>query len=132
MGLFSRQFLSKTIVTHKQVGDKYETVAKAYLTRRGLSLIEQNFIAKCGEIDLIMRHNNTVVFAEVKYRKQTRYGHAAEMVTAKKAQKLLKTANVWLMQQGLSVHSTDFRFDIVAIEGPNDNINWIQNAITQG
>ncbi len=39
----------------------------------------------------------------LRYRKQTRYGHAAEMVTAKKSQKLLKTANVWLMQQGLSV-----------------------------
>lgn len=132
MGLFSRTFLSKATVTHKQVGDKYETVAKNYLIGHGLSLIQQNFIAKCGEIDLIMRHNNTVVFAEVKYRKQTRYGHAAEMVTAKKSQKLLKTANVWLMQQGLSVHSTDFRFDIVAIEGPNEHIDWIQNAITQG
>ncbi|MFS1459750.1 YraN family protein [Vibrio lentus] len=132
MGLFSRKFLSKPTITHKQVGDKYETVAKNYLVRHGLSLIEQNFIAKCGEIDLIMRHNNTVVFAEVKYRKQTGYGHAAEMVTAKKSQKLLKTANVWLMQQGLSVHSTDFRFDIVAIEGPNDDIDWIKNAITQG
>ena len=132
MGLFSRTFLSKAKVTHKQVGDQYEAVAKAYLTRHGLSLIQQNFIAKCGEIDLIMRHNNTIVFAEVKYRKQTRYGHAAEMVTAKKSQRLLKTAQVWLMQQGLSVHSTDFRFDIIAIEGPDDNINWIQNAITQG
>ena len=132
MGLFSRTFLSKATVTHKQVGDQYEAVAKAYLTRHGLSLIQQNFIAKCGEIDLIMRHNNTIVFAEVKYRKQTRYGHAAEMVTAKKSQRLLKTAQVWLMQQGLSVHSTDFRFDIIAIEGSDDHINWIQNAITQG
>jgi putative endonuclease len=132
MGLFSRKFLSKPAITHKQIGDKYEAVAKAYLIRHGLSLIEENFIAKCGEIDLIMCHNNTVVFIEVKYRKQTRYGHAAEMVTAKKSYKLLKTANVWLMHQGMSVHSTDFRFDIIAIEGPNDDIDWIQNAITQG
>jgi putative endonuclease len=132
MGLFSRTKLVQKLNAHRQVGDRYERVAKEHLEGHGLSLIEQNFVAKCGEIDLIMHHNQTIVFVEVKYRKQTRYGHAAEMVTASKAKKLINTANLWLMKQGMSVHSTNFRFDVVAIEGPSEQINWIENAITQG
>ncbi|MGF1753234.1 YraN family protein [Vibrio makurazakiensis] len=122
MGLFSR----------KQIGNHYEALASKYLTRQGLTIIEQNFSAKCGEIDLIMRDNSCIVFVEVKYRKQNDYGHAVEMVTPQKMRKLVKTANVWLLKQGLSAHSTDFRFDVVAIEQHGNNIEWIENAITQG
>lgn len=122
MALFSR----------RKIGNHYEELANKYLVRQGFSLIEQNFSAKCGEIDLIMRDQNTIVFIEVKYRKNTSYGHAAEMVTSSKIRKLIKTANVWLLKQGLSAHSTDFRFDVIAIEQNGDNIEWIKNAITQG
>ncbi|WP_394248869.1 YraN family protein [Vibrio profundi] len=122
MALFSR----------RKIGNHYEELANKYLVRQGFSLIEQNFSAKCGEIDLIMRDQNTIVFIEVKYRKHTSYGHAAEMVTSSKILKLIKTANVWLLKQGLSAHSTDFRFDVIAIEQNGDNIEWIKNAITQG
>jgi len=122
MGLFSR----------RQIGNHYEELANKYLVRQGLSLIEQNFSAKCGEIDLIMRDQDTIVFVEVKYRKHSSHGHAAEMVTSSKIRKLIKTANVWLLKQGLSAHSTDFRFDVIAIEQNGDNIEWIKNAITQG
>lgn len=122
MALFSR----------RKIGNHYEELANKYLVRQGFCLIEQNFSAKCGEIDLIMRDQNTIVFIEVKYRKNTSYGHAAEMVTSSKIRKLIKTANVWLLKQGLSAHSTDFRFDVIAIEQNGDNIEWIKNAITQG
>lgn len=122
MALFSR----------RKIGNHYEELANKYLVRQGFSLIEKNFSAKCGEIDLIMRDQNTIVFIEVKYRKNTSYGHAAEMITSSKIRKLIKTANVWLLKQGLSAHSTDFRFDVIAIEQNGDNIEWIKNAITQG
>ncbi|MDN3614061.1 YraN family protein [Vibrio gallaecicus] len=131
MGLFSRKAITDRI-TRKQIGDHYEALAKRYLSRQGLSYITANFTTKFGEIDLIMKHHQTIVFVEVKYRKQSHYGHAAEMVTPQKMRKLYKTANVWLIKQGLSVHTTDFRFDVIAIQGEENNIDWIQNAITQG
>ncbi|MBW3697138.1 YraN family protein [Vibrio sp. T187] len=122
MGLFSR----------RKIGSHYESMASQYLTRHGLTLIEENFSAKCGEIDLIMRDQSSIVFVEVKYRKQAQYGHAAEMVTTQKMRKLVNTANVWLQKQGLSAHSTEYRFDVMAIEQNGKHINWIKNAITQG
>ena len=122
----TKENLSKTI------GNQYEALAKRYLEHQGLRFIEQNFSTKCGEIDLIMKDRQTIVFVEVKYRKQTHFGHAAEFVTRKKIQKLTRTAYLWLSKNGLSPHTTDFRFDVVAIHQRGDHIDWIKNAVTQG
>tara|TARA_Y100001956_G_scaffold82350_1_gene102899 strand:+ start:3016 stop:3381 length:366 start_codon:yes stop_codon:yes gene_type:complete len=116
----------------RSTGQQYEAAAEKYLISCGLSLIERNFHAKGGEIDLIMRNGSTIVFVEVRYRTQQTFGHAAETVTRNKIQKLIKTANVWLMKKGLSVYSTDFRFDLVAIHQHGKQVEWIKNAITQG
>jgi len=116
----------------RKLGQHYESMAKDYLTRHGLNFVAANFNCKCGELDLIMREHQTLVFVEVKYRNQQHYGHAAEAVTYRKQQKLIKTAQWWLQQQGLSPYSTDFRFDVVAIHQHGSDINWIKNAITQG
>ncbi|PMH39795.1 YraN family protein [Vibrio sp. 10N.286.49.B3] len=129
MGLFSR---TKQAQHTRQIGNQYETLAEQYLARQGLILLKRNFIAKCGEIDLIMRDTNTLVFIEVKYRKHTQYGHAAQAVNAKKRQRLINTAQLWLIKNNLSVHSTDFRFDVMAIHDSGKEIEWIKNAITQG
>ncbi|MBY7783625.1 YraN family protein [Vibrio fluvialis] len=122
MGLFSRRL----------TGQHYETTAAEYLRRRGLFLIEQNFQIRGGELDLIMRENQTLVFVEVKYRQNQRHGHAAEMVTRQKQARLIKAANWWMLKQGLSADNTDFRFDVVAIHDEGRQIDWIKNAITEG
>ncbi|CAH0527089.1 YraN family protein [Vibrio hippocampi] len=116
----------------RQIGNHYEALAKRHLTQQGLIEVADNFNAKCGEIDLIMRDLECIVFIEVKYRQNRHFGLAQEMVTASKARKLQKTATLWLMNQGLSPYTTEFRFDIVAIHNNGHDINWIQNAITQG
>lgn len=118
--------------TKREQGQHYEAAAQSYLTGCGLSLIERNFLAKGGEIDLIMRDGTTIVFVEVRYRKSQSYGHAAETVTPSKMQKLVRAANLWLMKNGLSVYSTDFRFDLVAIHNHGQQIEWLKNVITQG
>ncbi|ANU35503.1 YraN family protein [Vibrio scophthalmi] len=110
----------------------FESAAEQHLVSCGLSKIARNFRIKGGEIDLIMRDQDTIVFVEVRYRQNQNYGHAAETVTYSKQQRLIKTANVWLIKQGLSVHSTNFRFDLVAIHHDGKQIDWIKNAITQG
>jgi putative endonuclease len=79
-----------------------------------------------------MQDNSCLVFVEVKYRKSGHYGQAAEFVDRKKASRLLRTANIWLTQQGLSPHTTEFRFDVVGVQNNGQDINWIKNAITEG
>ena len=110
----------------------FESAAERHLVSCGLTKIARNFRIKGGEIDLIMRDQDALVFVEVRYRQNQQYGHAAETVNYRKQQRLIKTANVWLRQQGLSVHSTHFRFDGMAIHQDGQQIEWIKNAITQG
>ena len=119
-------------LNRRHSGKHYEALAEQYLVRQGLSSIGRNFHSKGGELDLIMLEGSTVVFVEVCYRASQHYGHAAETVTPSKINKLINTANVWLMKQGKSVHTTDFRFDLVAMHQQGKQIEWIKNAITQG
>ena len=120
------------LLNRRSKGQHYEAVAERYLTSCGFQAIERNFTAKSGEIDLIMRDGDSIVFVEVRYRNNQNYGHAAETVTRSKATKLIRAANVWLMKNGLSIHSTDYRFDLVAIHQQGEQVEWIKNAITQG
>ncbi|MCL9781482.1 YraN family protein [Vibrio sp. S4M6] len=120
------------LINRKNIGSKYEATAQKYLVQHGLHFIEKNFSVKCGEIDLIMREGDIIVFVEVKYRKTQQFGHAAESVTRNKMRKLVNSANLWLNKHNLSPHSTDFRFDVVAIHQNGDHIEWIKNAITEG
>ncbi|WP_423840167.1 YraN family protein [Vibrio mytili] len=122
MGLFSK----------RQIGNQYESLAKQFLQRQGLRFLEQNFLTKVGEIDLIFQQDETIVFVEVKYRNNDRYGSAAEMVTYSKMRKLVKTAQIWLSRQKQSIHTIDYRFDVIAIQNNGRDINWIQNAISEG
>ena len=71
----------------RRIGDKYELLAHQYLTRQGLSLIEKNFSTNGGELDLIMKDLDCIIFVEVRYRKSKSFGHAAETVTASKIKK---------------------------------------------
>nr|WP_239032775.1 YraN family protein [Vibrio sp. MMG023] len=107
-------------------------MAKQYLQRQGLRFIAQNFLTKVGEIDLIFQQGETIVFVEVKYRNNDRFGSAAEMVTRAKMRKLVKTAQIWLSQQNRMAQNIDYRFDVVAIHDSGRDINWIQNAISEG
>ncbi|CCN47196.1 putative Restriction endonuclease, type II-like [Vibrio nigripulchritudo MADA3029] len=120
------------LFNRRALGEKYEALASKHLIGKGLSLIESNFNTKVGELDLIMSEQNTLVFVEVKYRKQSQFGHAAEIVTPAKQKKIVKTAMLWLRKNNLSPYNTDFRFDVVAIHDNGRDIEWIKNAITQG
>lgn len=115
----------------RAIGEYYEQAAADYLARCGLDLIEKNFTCKTGELDLIMLDRQTIVFVEVKYRQDNHHGHAAEMVTAQKARKVIKAAYYWMMKKGHSPYTTDFRFDVIAIHNQGNDIEWYRNAITQ-
>jgi len=104
-----------------------EKLACDYLKKNGLKLIDQNFHSRFGEIDLIMQHQDTVVFIEVRYRKNQDYGGAKASVTPVKQKKLRKTALYYMQKKGREFNA---RFDVIAMTGENNNltIEWIKNA----
>jgi putative endonuclease len=111
---------------HLEQGNAAEAIALSYLQHRGLSLLQQNYRSRSGEIDLIMQQDGALVFVEVRYRKSSRFGSAAESVTPAKQHKLLKTARYFLQQRGLDAPC---RFDVVGISGRNQTeIEWIRDA----
>lgn len=114
--------------TRQQIsGKSKETLACQYLENKGFKLIERNYYCRRGEIDLIMRDQNCLVFIEVRYRKHDHFGSAVESITVQKQQRLIFTAEHYRQQTGTPL---TVRFDVVAIGGPENNlsINWIKNA----
>ncbi len=104
-----------------------EELARDYLKNNGLRFIDKNFNSRYGEIDLIMQDQNSLVFIEVRYRKNQDYGGAKASVTFSKQQKIQKTALYYMQQKGREFNA---RFDVIAMSGENKNltIEWIKNA----
>jgi putative endonuclease len=108
----------------QRLGRQGEDRALAYLQGQGLSLVDRNFRCKTGEIDLIMRDRDALVFVEVRRRNNQRFGGAAASVTAVKQAKLLSAAQVFLKRYA---NQPPCRFDVIAIEA--GQIEWLKNAI---
>ncbi len=108
-------------------GTAAEDLACRYLEACGLTLVTRNFRCRVGELDLIMRDGEHLVFVEVRSRRHTRYGTPAESVTRTKQQRLLRAAALYLQRQHLDLPC---RFDVVAILQPGDKpqVEWIQDA----
>ncbi len=105
-------------------GKRYEMLAAGYLKGKGVKILEQNYHDRTGEIDLIGRDGDYLVFIEVKYRKNTRQGDPAEAVTAIKQYHIRQTAQYYLYSRRYG--DIPCRFDVVSILG--DEICWIKDA----
>ncbi len=111
--------------TARQItGAAGEGRALDYLQEQGLALVEQNFRCKSGEIDLIMRHGQTLVFVEVRARADKRFGGAAASVTPAKQRRLIRAAQFYL-QRFRAMPAC--RFDVIAIDA--GVLSWLKNAI---
>ena len=100
-------------LTNKSSGAWGENLALRYLLRRGYRLVERNYRKRRGEIDLIVRNENSLVFVEVKLRRSTDFGDPLEAVTARKQATIRSLA-----EQYLADNQPDFdilRFDVVGI-----------------
>jgi putative endonuclease len=108
-----------------------ERKAANYLRLHGYKIIDTNCRYRQGEIDIIAKKHNYIVFAEVKLRKNNIYGEAREFVSEAKQRRIIMAAQLWL--QG---HETDLqpRFDVIEIYAPEGikskklTINHIKNA----
>ncbi|MBQ5950339.1 YraN family protein [Massilia sp. ST3] len=105
-------------------GQGWEQAALAYLKRRGLAPVEQNFRCKAGEIDLVMRDGATLVFVEVRQRSSKEQGGAAASITPAKIRRLSRAAEYYLLRFPVT---PPCRFDVIAIDG--DRIEWLQDVI---
>ena len=110
-------------------GRQFEVLARKFLGRQGLKQFQLNFHSRFGEIDLIARDADILVFIEVRYRKNTDHGDAAATVNFHKQQKIIRTARHYLQKNGLT-NKMPCRFDVIGISGSVDalDIQWIKNA----
>lgn len=122
MGLFSK------LTSRREQGSYYEQKAREFLEAQGLCFIEANQSFKCGELDLIMQEGQTLVFVEVRQRKNNHFGSAVESIDYRKQQKWQNAANMWLLKQNQSLETANCRFDVIAFEG-NQAPLWIRNFL---
>lgn len=113
-------------VRNNSQGSNAELQARRYLEQRGLRTLETNFRCRWGELDIVMEDDRQIVFVEVRFRADKRFGGAAASVTRAKQQRLLRAGAVFLEQHALGHRSV--RFDIVGIDGPNASVEWIVDA----
>lgn len=106
-------------------GERAEALAAEFLGSRGLTITARNYRCRFGEIDLIARDGDTLVFVEVRSRSDSSHGGAAASITAGKREKLLKTARHYLA--GVR-NQPPCRFDAVLLTGTPPRIEWIRNA----
>lgn len=114
---------------HLQHGQQAEERARRYLRKQGLKLVTQNYRSPYGEIDLIMRERETLVFIEVRYRRHKAFGLPAETVDWRKQRKLRATAEHYL-QNNRKSGDRPCRFDVMTISGDHKNgtIDWYPDA----
>ncbi len=119
---------SATTTGKPTAGELAEARAEIFLVQQGLVKREKNYRCKLGEIDLIMQHHTSLVFVEVRLRTHTAFASAAESVTRRKQQKIIKTAQYYLQQHRLT-DTANCRFDVIAFSD-NGNPEWIKDAFT--
>lgn len=111
-----------------KIGARAETDALAYLVAQGLTPVTTNYRSRFGEIDLILRDKDTLIFVEVRMRSSEQFGGAAYSITPDKRTRLIKTADHYLSQLR---HMPRCRFDVVLLgSGEQPKIEWLRNAIT--
>jgi putative endonuclease len=125
----ARHSVNQSSVSNRKSGARWEKTAESYLLAQGLKLLQRNFSSRFGEIDLIMQDQKTVVFVEVKYRKNSRHGSGADAVTFHKQNRISLTA-AWYLAMNPHRAECVCRFDVISIdpEKMDQNIDWIKSA----
>jgi putative endonuclease len=109
-------------------GRQAEQQAGIFLQRQGLTILQRNYRCRYGEIDLIMRDGNMIVFVEVRLRSNKNYGGAAASIDANKQGKLLRAAQSFL---ATLKQMPPCRFDVVLLgDTSGSGMEWIKHAFT--
>ena len=108
-----------------RIGQRYELVARKYLEQRGLIHIESNYRTPFGEIDLIMKDGGFLVFVEVRYRRDNRFGGAIHSLSNGKSRRIVLAAEQYML---INQYDGNARFDFVSIQGNAEPL-WLRNVL---
>ncbi len=113
----------------RAIGDICEDIAVKYLEDKNITIIKRNYKKNNGEIDIISKENEVIVFTEVKYRRNKNFGSPLEAITEKKLKKILATADLFLQQNNMT--DKEVRFDAISILKIGDflEIEHIENIL---
>lgn len=109
----------------RKLGENYEQIVRHRLQTEHVKVLEMNYRNRIGEIDLIVRDEEYLVFVEVKFRKNRAYGLPEEAVGYKKQKTICQVAK-WYMYEKRIYTETPIRFDVISIE--DEIISWYKNA----
>ena len=108
-------------------GKRAEAIASRFLQDKGLALLEANYRCRAGEIDLVLRDGDSIVFAEVRLRTNPNFGGAAASIDAAKRRRIVAAARHWLAGK----RPPPCRFDVVLLESLDPPaIEWIRDAFS--
>ena len=111
-------------MSRRGFGSEGEHLVRDYLTGRGYQVLDMNYRRGPGEIDVVARQGDTVVFIEVKRRTDDRFGRPAEAVTPQKRGRIVRTALLYLQDRRCG--DAPVRFDVVELTP--GRINHIEGA----
>ncbi len=117
------------MINKREVGSFFEEKAIRFLEEQGFIILEKNFRCKIGEIDIVAKEGQYLVFIEVKYRKSIRLGHPMEAVDTRKQQKILRTSDYYRMKNRIG-DNIPIRYDVIWELG--NEIRLIRNAFDYG
>lgn len=112
-------------INKRSIGTEYEKLAKEHLQKNGVVILEENFRNRFGEIDIIGRDGDYLVFFEVKYRSNLKLGHPLEAVNYAKQKQISRVSDYYRVIKKIGDFAP-MRFDVIAIFG--SEITWIKNA----
>jgi putative endonuclease len=110
-------------------GRAAEDAALRHLERQQLTLVARNYRCRRGEIDLILRHGNVLVFAEVRFRSNPRFGDGSASITRTKRQRIIAAARDFLGSRCRPPWPA-CRFDVLSVRQPNYQVDWVVDAFT--
>ena len=115
----------------RERGNLGEEIAREYLRKKGFKILESQFFARVGEIDIVAEREGRLHFVEVKARSSAVFGHPEEAVTEKKAERIRKAVGIYLLQNKIT--HQNYQIDLVAIdldlESRKASVRYIEYAI---
>ena len=121
-------------VQRRAEGARFEAAAEAHLVAQGLVPLLRNFNCRLGELDLVMRDDDTLVVVEVRARAPTRFGTATESIGPAKRRRIVRATQVLLAARP-ELAKLPLRFDVVAFEVDasaertgGDQVQWLRAA----
>ncbi len=118
------------MANQQQLGEQGETLAATYLQQKGYNILDRNWNCRFGEIDIVARVGNTLVFVEVKTRHAQTTEDAFASITPTKQKRLTSAAQLYLSQ--VNTEETDWRMDVIAIALPKTGkpiIEHVEDAL---